>query len=114
MATIDMTIEAPIMATEAETDPAAPAAGDGAGVDAGEIVESWAVAAAEKRATAKTTARALKVVTGAIAKGKRQKLELARENGWEGKEYAKGFWDWRNAKRMRKVGGGGVGIYREV
>lgn len=75
MATTDMKIEAPIMAKEAETDPAAPAAGAGAGAR----LDSWAKPAAKKRATAKTTAKALNVVTGAIVPWKRGKVELERE-----------------------------------
>ena len=64
MASIDKIMEAPIIATEADTDPAAPASGEGAGEEAGE--RSWAEAKAEKRATMKTTVMALNVLTGAI------------------------------------------------
>lgn len=59
MASIDSTTEAPITATELETDPAAPASGPGAG--AGD--KSWAeAAAAKKSATMITVAKDLKVI----------------------------------------------------
>lgn len=61
---MDNTIEAPIIATEPETDPAAPASGEGAGEDAGD--RSWAETATNIKAMAKT--KALTVVIDAIAK----------------------------------------------
>lgn len=50
------------MATEVDIDPAAPASGDGAGDDAGDV--SWAETATDSRATAKK--KALNAVIDAI------------------------------------------------
>ena len=60
MASIDSTTEAPITATELETDPAAPASGPGAG--AGDKSWAEAAAAAKKSATMITVAKDLKVI----------------------------------------------------
>jgi len=49
MASIDSTIEAPIIAKELVTDPAAPASGPGAGANEG--LRSWAEATAAKTMT---------------------------------------------------------------
>ena len=84
MATMDITMEAPIIASEAETDPAAPAAGEGAEEDAG---ESWAKEVeAEKRATAMKRAKTLNVETEAITRTREKRrrcencnLRLVRE-----------------------------------
>lgn len=51
IASIDRTIEAPIIATEFVTDPAAPASGPGAGANAG--LRSWAEAMAAAKAKTK-------------------------------------------------------------
>ena len=57
MASIDNSTEAPIMATELETAPAAPASGPGAAAGG----KSWAeAAAAKKSATRRATAKDLK------------------------------------------------------
>jgi len=65
MASIDKTIETPIIATEFVTDPAAPASGPGAGANEG--LRSWA----EDRVAAKMTTKKKEknlIVDDAIAK----------------------------------------------
>lgn len=66
MANIDIIIEAPIIATEPVTDPAAPASGPGAG--AGERPRSWAEATAAKTNTKKKENKLKVVPDDAIVK----------------------------------------------
>lgn len=61
MASNEITTEAPIMATELDTDPAAPASGAGAGAGTGDCPETKSRAEAEKKsATIRATAKDLK------------------------------------------------------
>lgn len=66
MASIDNTIEAPIIATELVTDPQAPTSGPGAGADEG--LRSWAEATTATKTTKKKEKNFIVVADDAIGK----------------------------------------------
>jgi len=77
MANIDKTIEAPIIATEFVTDPAAPASGPGAGANEG--LRSWAEATVATKTTTKKKAK--NFIDDAIAK-----LYMGNRENWKLKQ----------------------------